>query len=101
MIICRVVGSAVSTIKHEGLTGYKLLLCQELQGDTPAGAPFIAVDTVGSGEGALVAVIRGKAAQSALHNPAAPTDAAVVAILDSYSMGGRLFSGKDEPGVAG
>lgn len=49
MLICRVVGTAVSTIKHEKLKNLKLLIVQEVTPENKiTGSPFVAIDTVGA-----------------------------------------------------
>jgi ethanolamine utilization protein EutN len=53
-----------------------------------AGEPFIAVDTVGAGDGELVLVAQGSAAREAIR-VAGPIDAAIVGILDSLTVGGK------------
>ncbi|SRR5690625_3085774 len=61
MLIARVVGSAVSTIKVDGLRGLKLLLVRETTPqDELVGDPFVAVDGVGAGVGEVVLVARGR-----------------------------------------
>jgi len=84
--VCRVVGQAVSTQKDQGLTGLTLLLVQPENPDgSPAGAPTVATDTVGAGVGERVLVARGSAARQTPATRSAPTDATVVAILDSLA----------------
>ncbi|MCC6223034.1 MAG: EutN/CcmL family microcompartment protein [Thermoleophilia bacterium] len=91
MDVCRVVGQAVSTAKDEGLHGTKLLLVRVAGPDgTPGGDAFAATDTVGAGEGELVLVARGSAARSTKRTGGVPTDAAIVAILDSLSVDGAV-----------
>jgi len=83
MLICRVVGSVVATAKDAGFAGSTLLLVQPV--DTKGGshgAPFVANDTVGAGVGETVLVATGAAARSTDQTRAAPTDAAVVGIVD-------------------
>ncbi len=91
MLIARVVGSAVSTIKEETLRGLKLLVVQEA---TPAnelrGEPFVAADTVGAGEGELVLVVVGSAARQTDKTHDYPVDAAIIAILDSLEVDGQV-----------
>ncbi len=87
MLIARVVGSAVSTAKDERLRGAKLLVVQPATvTDERSGEPFIAVDTVGAGEGELVIVARGSAARQTAHTEGVPADAAIVGILDSLEV---------------
>jgi ethanolamine utilization protein EutN len=91
MIIGKVVGSAVATLKHEGLSTTKLLLVRpaDTQGN-PINDAFLAVDLVGAGEGELVFVSQGSSARVATGNNASPTDAAIVGILDSLRVDGAV-----------
>jgi ethanolamine utilization protein EutN len=50
MVIGRVVGQGVSTIKHPSLQGWRLLLVQPLgSGGTEDGEPILAIDMLGAG----------------------------------------------------
>lgn len=50
MLLCRVDGSAVSTIHHPSLDGWRLLLCQPLMDDgSERGDPVLALDCQGAG----------------------------------------------------
>jgi ethanolamine utilization protein EutN len=92
MQIARVIGSLVSTQKHEKFEGAKLLLVQPLnEDDTPRGTALLAIDGVGAGvhEKVLV-VLEGRAAGEALGKKAAPVDAAIVGIIDRVDIDGRL-----------
>ena len=52
MQLGRVVGRAVSTVKHPSLSGSKLLLVQLLGiDDKPDGEPILALDQLGAGAG--------------------------------------------------
>jgi ethanolamine utilization protein EutN len=90
MLIGRVLGPVVSTVKHKKLTGAKLLLVQPLTLDgQPKGVPVMTIDSVGAGEGETVLyLIEGKAAQDALGRKAAPVDAAIMGIIDSIEVAG-------------
>lgn len=84
MQIAQVIGTIVSTQKHDTFKGAKLLLVQLLAIDgTPRGAVLLAVDGVGAGvhEKVLV-VLEGRAAGEVLGRNAAPVDAAIVGIID-------------------
>lgn len=88
MQIARVIGTVVSTQKHQKFEGAKLLLVQPMAlDDTPRGAPLLAVDSVGAGihEKVLV-VLEGRAAGEALGRKGAPVDAAVVGIIDAVDV---------------
>jgi ethanolamine utilization protein EutM len=89
MLIAKVVGSAVATLKHELLKTSKLLLvCAADAEGNVTGDPFLAVDLVGAGEGELVIVSRGSSARKATGHEATPADAAIVGILDSLRIEG-------------
>ena len=91
MDVCKVVGQAVSTAKDDGLRGLTLLLVREARPDgSLEGEAFAAADTVGAGDGELVLVTRGSAARATKRTRDIPTDAAIVAILDSLSVEGSV-----------
>lgn len=84
MILGRVVGQAVATVKRPQFEGAKLLLVQpEAPDGTPAGATLLAVDGVGAGvtERVLV-VVEGRAAGEIVGRTLAPVDAAIIGIVD-------------------
>ena len=90
MLIGRVIGPLVSTVKHRKLTGAKLLLVQPLTLEgQPKGVPVLTIDSVGAGVGEKVLyLIEGKAAQDALGSKGAPVDAAIMGIIDSVEFAG-------------
>ena len=89
MQIGRVVGTVVSTHKHQKIDAAKLLLVQPVTPDNrPKGQTVLAIDSVGAGVGELVLlVIEGKAAGEALRRKGAPVDAAIIGIIDSVDIG--------------
>jgi ethanolamine utilization protein EutN len=90
MLIAKVEGSAVATLKHELLKTSKLLVVRRAnaQGDA-SGEAFLALDLVGAGEGELVVVTQGSSARTATGHNASPVDAAIIGILDSLQVGGK------------
>lgn len=87
MLIARVMGSAVSSAKDDRLQGAKLLVLRRASPtEEVSGEFFIAVDTVGAGEGELVIVARGSAARETADTEGVPTDATIVGILDSLDV---------------
>jgi len=91
MLIARVIGSAVSTIKDSNLRGLKLLVVQEASpSDEVQGRPFVAADTVGAGEGELVLIVTGSAARHTDKTQDYPVDAAIIGILDSLEVDGEI-----------
>ena len=60
MLIARVIGTTVSTVKDEKLTGRKLLIMRQTdETGNPTGKPYVAVDTVDAGVGDLVLTCTG------------------------------------------
>lgn len=88
MQIGRVIGTVVSTQKHQKIEAAKLLLVQPLTlEDTPKGTAVLAIDSVGAGVGEKVLlVVEGKAAQDALRRNGAPVDAAIIGIVDTVDV---------------
>jgi ethanolamine utilization protein EutN len=57
MQLARVVGQAVSTVKHPTLQGWRLLVVQPLGTEgKPDGEPLLAIDSLGAGVSHLVIV---------------------------------------------
>ncbi len=94
MQLARVIGQVVATVKEPGLDSFKILIVQNIDPSEPddetTGAPYVAVDLVGAGEGELVTVARGSAARVPRAAANTPTDCAVVAIVDTLSVDGAV-----------
>jgi ethanolamine utilization protein EutN len=85
MILCRVVGSIVSTMKHESYNSKRVLLVRPVNPDgTLKGGTMVAVDTVGAGAGNTVLVAsEGRAAMEILgFSTRQPLRSVVVGIVD-------------------
>lgn len=95
MELARVTGAVVATVKDGGLHGLKLLLVEAVDpatGNVTAQTPYVAVDLTGAGPGEVVVVARGSAARIGAGSESVPTDATVVAIVDSVIVeGARTF----------
>ncbi|HQZ40293.1 MAG: EutN/CcmL family microcompartment protein [Acidobacteria bacterium] len=84
MILARVVGQVVSTMKRPQFEGATLLLVQP---ETPAGeargVTLLAIDSVGAGVSErVIVVLEGRAAGEALGRTLSPVDAAIIGIVD-------------------
>ena len=87
MLIARVIGTLVSTIKHPAFHGHKLLLVQpmHLRGKDEEEA-FVAIDAAHAGVGDQVLVMReGNSARQIVGDDEAPIISVVVGVLDSVS----------------
>jgi len=91
MLIARVTGLVVATMKHESLVGGKLLIVQEtdVTGE-PVGNPMVAVDAVDAGEGDLVLVTRGSGARRTEISVDRPVDNVIMAIVDTLQSNGEV-----------
>jgi ethanolamine utilization protein EutN len=91
MEIGQVIGTVVSTRKHERLVGSKIQVVQPLEPNrmVAEGEPFVAVDAVGAGVGEQVLIARGSAARKAMDNESAPVDATIVGIIDEVDISGN------------
>ena len=97
MELGRVAGQVVSTVKQQGLHAYKLLLVEPVDpasGEATGTTPYVAVDLAGAGTGEMVVVSRGSAARISPGTEEVPTDAAVVAIVDSVVVAGAMTFSK-------
>jgi microcompartment protein CcmK/EutM len=96
MIIAKVVGTAVASLKLDALKASKLLVLRpaDAQGNA-TGPAFLAVDLVGAGDGELVMVSQGSSARMAIGLQTSPADAAIVGILDSLQYYGEVSFRKD------
>lgn len=91
MLIARVIGSTVSTVKDEKLTGRKLLLVRQTdETGVPVGKPFVAVDTVDAGVGDLVLTAAGSSARQTTITKDTPVDAVIMAVIDSLEVEGKV-----------
>lgn len=88
MVIAKVVGTVVSTIKHPAYHGYKLQVVQpmHLAGDLEDNA-FLALDNAHAGVGDTVLVMReGNGARQITQIKDAPIISMIVAVLDSIDL---------------
>ena len=87
MILARVTGSVVSTIKNEELEGNRLLVIQPIDlKDEPRGPSLVALDVVDAGVGDRVLVIdEGGSAHILLGNDKAPLRNVVIGVVDGVN----------------
>jgi microcompartment protein CcmK/EutM len=91
MLIARVIGTTVSTIKDEKLVARKLLIVRQTdETGSPIGKPYVAVDTVDAGLGDLVLTCAGSSARQTNITKDTPVDAVIMAVIDSLEVEGKV-----------
>lgn len=81
----QVVGTAVSSVKHASLEGWRLLVVQMYgtDGKSPDGEPVLAVDNLGAGAGDTVLISSdGKSTRELLKSNNTPVRWCVVGLCD-------------------
>ena len=93
MFVAKVTGSLVSTHKVETMVGSKLLVVEPYRLDAETrsslvttGRTFIAVDSLGAGEGDYVLLTQGSSARLTPETKHMPIDAVVIGIVDSVRV---------------
>lgn len=93
MFVAKVTGSLVSTQKVQSMVGYKLLIVepyrlesQERRSLATTGRTFVAVDTLGAGEGDYVLITQGSSARLTPETKSMPIDTVVVGIVDQVHV---------------
>jgi ethanolamine utilization protein EutN/carbon dioxide concentrating mechanism protein CcmL len=90
MLLARVAGTLVASRKDEGLSGQKLLVLRQIDIDgKDAAGQVVAVDSVGAGVGEVVLFATGSSARQTVATKDRPCDAVVMAIVDTWEVGGE------------
>ena len=97
----------VSTQKVESMVGRKLLLVEPYRLDPEGrgrmistGRAFVAVDTVGAGEGEMVLITQGSSARLTPETKSLPVDTVVIGIIDTVHVGLQCVYDKESEGGA-
>lgn len=89
MFLCEVVGSIVSTIKHDCYQGKKIMLVRPISPDKKMqNGTMVAVDTIGAGKGEIVLVAaEGRSASEILEfEYRMPMRSVIVGIVDKIQI---------------
>ena len=103
MFVARVTGSVVSTQKVASMTGHKLLVVEPYRLEekqrkslVTTGRTFIAVDTLGAGEGDFVLITQGSSARLTPETKELPIDAVIIGIVDKVHIGKQDVYSRNE-----
>jgi ethanolamine utilization protein EutN len=98
MFIGKVVGSLWATRKTENTRGVKFLIIQPYNlSKAPNTDTVVAADILGAGEGEMVMVAYGRAARMAVNAEDMSIEAAVIGIIDEYSIRPEHYQGELDP----
>jgi len=93
MFVAKVTGAVVATQKVETMVGHKLLVVEPYRLDPDSrrslkttGRTFVAVDTVGAGEGEFVLITQGSSARLTPETKNLPIDTVIVGIVDKVHI---------------
>ena len=87
MILGKVVGSVVSTIKDDNFKGEKLLVVQPIDLDgRKTGSTFIALDRVDAGKGDQVIVNKEGGGAAIMYGTLMPVQAVIVGVIDRLEI---------------
>ena len=89
MLLGKVIGTLVATRKEPSMEGFKFLVLRQIdfQGRESDGY-VVAVDAVGAGVEEVVLYATGSAARQTVATRDRPCDAVIMAIVDSWEIGG-------------
>jgi microcompartment protein CcmK/EutM len=97
MLLARVTGTVVSTRKEQRIEGIKFLLLEKIDAVTMQGKKdyVVAMDSVGAGIGEIVFYASGSSSRMTTLTDGKPSDAAIIAIVDSIDVRGETIYQKD------
>ena len=103
MFVAKVTGSVVSTQKVELMVGQKLMVVEPYRLDAQTrkslaatGRTFVAVDTIGAGEGDYVLITQGSSARLTDETNKLPIDTVIVGIVDTVHIDKGCVYRRDE-----
>ena len=103
MFVAKVTGSMVSTQKVATMVGHKLMIVEPYRIDgndrsrlVTTGRTFVAVDTVGAGEGEFVLITQGSSARQTPETKNLPIDTVIVGIIDTVRVDGANVFNREQ-----
>jgi microcompartment protein CcmK/EutM len=102
MQLGRVAGTLVASRKEALMSGLKFLVVKQIdEANSETGSYVVAVDAVGAGVGEVVLYASGSSARQTEMTRDRPCDAVIMAIVDSWDVGGELRYHKGEEARSG
>ena len=102
MQLGRVTGTLVASRKEALMSGMKFLVVKQIdENDSETGSYVVAVDAVGAGVGEVVLYASGSSARQTEMTRDRPCDAVIMAIVDSWDVGGEVKYHKGEEARSG
>lgn len=102
MFLAKVIGSLVATQKTASMVGQKMLLVEPFRLEaseraslTTTGRTFVAVDTLGAGEGEFVLITQGSSARLTPETKSLPIDTVIIGIVDKVHVEDKCVFEKD------
>ncbi len=90
MLLGKVTGTVVASAKDERLKDFKLLVVENITPDGKQAPGYaVAIDAVGAGTGEVVLYVTGSSARQTTATDKRPTDATIVAIVDTVEVAGK------------
>ncbi len=104
MVVAKVIGEIVSSVKVDRLRGQKFLLVEIQKIDSaqngkkivPTGTTLVVNDPLGAGRGEIVLVVQGSSARMTDITSTIPTDGLITGIVDSITIEENSVYRKDE-----
>lgn len=103
MFVAKVTGSLVATQKVDSMVGHKLLVVEPYRVDpqdrnrlVTTGRTFVAVDTVGAGEGEFVLITQGSSARLTPETKNLPIDTVIVGLIDTVHVDHNCVFSRDD-----
>jgi microcompartment protein CcmK/EutM len=103
MFLAKVTGSVVATQKTDSMVGHKLLIVEPFRIDSQdrnslvsTGRTFVAVDTLGAGEGELVLIVQGSSARLTPETSKLPIDCLVIGLVDTVHLQSQCIFNREK-----
>lgn len=102
MLLARVKGTVVSTHKPSSMEGMRFLLLEKIDAVTLAGKGdyVVGIDGVGANAGEIVFYVTGSSARMTDTTKGKPSDATIIAVVDTIEKDGAFTYQKSDEGTA-